>query len=403
MIRGKKFPWFDEPDISEQRGFLIRQIPDSDCFILTPSAKKFSWEYDDKNPYGENSELNWRSSILDSEGYEISGGYPKFFNMFEKYLPDGSMTYIDTKISEAIQNKTAILTKKEDGSLIIRSVYNNRVIFRTRGSYHLPQVEGVVNFEEKVINLIYSKYRNLFDATILPEYDLLFEFVSPENRIVIPYENEELIFLHAKDKKQKFLSWEKLQELSLIYHLHLVEEINKLKFCQTPKELKDVINQMETSGEFPYEGLVVRSPEGFMAKIKGEQYLAQHKLKNVFNYEKMVEIIQNKQINDIDHLKIYLQEDLLLDWETLSGLDEMFDKYQIRLNKYISVLEDIENFVFSWKPYPENNNVQKQFALDVKDREYSFLYFSVFNLNKNKDKLEQSKKKLFDEIVLKGK
>ena len=389
-IMTRKFPWFQNTEEIERRKFNIRPVPNSSWFLITPRIDKREWEYDVANPFSEDSELNWRSSVINENGFEISGGLPKFMNFGET----GHFSYVDQRISDSIGNNSAILTKKEDGSLIIRSVFENKVILRTRGSSQLSEVEGSVNFNKLVNKLIEEKYPFLLDPSFLPEIELYFEFVSPENRIVVVYEKEDLVFIHAKIRENhRLLSWDELEYLAKNYNLNLVETIDLN--CDNALELRDKINSMEKDGSWPFEGIVVRSPEGFMSKIKGEKYLAQHQFKAGFNYGKMVDICETHNISDFSSLKKYLEEDLGFDWEAVYGLDEMFSQYQERKQKFSMVVKNARNFV-------SNNNFleRKDFALAVKNIPCNSIYFAL--LDGREEKIKDVKEKMFNKIVKEG-
>lgn len=392
----KKFPWFDNQEEIEKRNFRLRPVPDSDRWLLTPSADKHKWEEE---------ELNWRSSLLNNEGYEISGGLPKFKNYGEDRNEVGEYSKIDKEIAHSVQNGTALLTLKADGSLIIRSVYENKVILRTRGSYELPNVEGTVNFQENVYKLVEEKYPCLLNPSILPNLDLYFEYISPENKIVVSYIESDLIFIHAKYREtQQLLTWQNLKELAAAYKLNLVP-LMEFK-VNNPVELKQQIDDLEKQGLWPHEGIVIRTLDGLMSKIKGEEYLYQHKLKSGFNYKKMVAICEDQNIKDYQNLKKFLQEELVLDWETIYELEDMFQMYLERRKQYENVLQPILDFVNNWEPVGEEN-IQKQFALAVKGFPNIAVYFYFYNHNQDV-KIEEAPEeksvmeKLFKQIVIKG-
>ncbi len=395
----KKFPWFNNYKEIEKRKYNLKPIPDSSWFLLTPAANKFEWDYDKKDPYGELSELSWRSSILDENGFEISGGLPKFYNWGENRDENGSYSYIDKKIAEDISNHKAIITKKEDGSLIIRSVYNNQVLFRTRGYHELPENIGEINFKEIVMKIINDKYPILLDPKILKDVDVMFEFISPENKIIIKYDTRDLILLAIKDKNShKILPRKLLEEIAASYNLNIVEVMFDFEKCSSPQDIKNLIDEMEINKTWQNEGVVIQSSDGFLVKIKGQQYLSLHKMKSNFNYIKMVEICEENYINNLEELKKYLKNILNLDWEDIYDIKYMFDLYIQRKNYFLSILDEIEFFVNNWKPQ-NNNNVQKQFATQVKNKSYSDIYFALFNYSSDSQKLNKSISKLFDKIV----
>lgn len=369
-MKTRRFPWFNNPTEIERRNFNVKHIPEQNIYVVTPSAKKFSWEYDYDSPYSDTSELNWRSSILDENGYEISGGLPKFMNYGEDVNSP-----VDKIIAKSVFDKKSVITKKEDGSLIIRSVVNNHVIFRTRGTHKLPSKEEAsgIDFENLVLEVIKNKYPILMDETFLPHTELYFEFISPHNRVVVPYEEADLIFIHAKERiSHRMLSWKELEEIASNGNLTIVQTINELNEAETPEEIKEIINKMEQNGEWPSEGIVIRDPStGYMVKIKGDEYLKHHRLKASLNYKRLVELCEVENLTSVEELKKHLQEVIGLDWEIISVVEELFDIYIQRKIQFISLYQELSNFVASWQNECKSKDkkaAKKDFYFSVKDK-----------------------------------
>lgn len=126
--------------------------------------------------------INCRGLIVNTKNKKIlAKSFQKFFNVeehlevFKKELPD----------------EEPIITTKEDGSLGILVWLNDEPWIATRGSFCSEQAIWATHWFRK--NVDYSN--------IPKELTLLFEIVYAQNRIVIQYDFEGLIFLAAIDTK----------------------------------------------------------------------------------------------------------------------------------------------------------------------------------------------------------
>lgn len=404
---GKKFPWFNDPEEIERRGFDIKPV-ENDRFLVVPKPSKFKWDYNPDDPYDENSELNWRSSLLNKEGEEISGGLPKFMNFGESKETSGNFNKIDRTITQAISNHNALLTLKEDGSLIIRSVYKGEVIIRTRGSSKIADSENFKENREEIMNIIRNKYPILLDPNFLPDLDLFFEYISPKNIIIIKYDEPELIFLHAKERKtQKLVNWDKLDDIANKYGFKLVNIVKELNEAKSAQELKTIIDRLEKEGSWPHEGVVVRSPEGYMSKIKGEDYITQHKIKSHFNYGILVKLCEENNINNLNSLKQFLIDNYGADWEILHGLEETFKEYLVRKNNFNQLVKKSEEYVENWianniSETMTPKEMKKKFAIEIKDMpsDSKFSLFLMFANKVSNEDISKDLKKLFKVMVI---
>jgi len=137
----------------------------------------------------EESTLCYRSSVWDSNGYLISAGFPKFFNLTEKPAIN---PFIET-----VHWKNSNIIEKMDGSLLIVSPHKGNVILRTRGTV---DARTLSNGDE--IEIFKKRYDKWFKTLITDECynptSFLFEWVSPRNRIVIDYGSEPEWYLVGK-------------------------------------------------------------------------------------------------------------------------------------------------------------------------------------------------------------
>ncbi len=189
-----------------------------------------------------------RGLITDTEGNIIARGFEKFFNWEEH--GEGELPCKGDKIE---------ITEKLDGSLIIAFRYAEQVVYTTRGSFYSDQAQAA--------SVLYNTLYN--EDWIEERKSYLFEYIAPENRIVVAYSRPDLIHLAVLDINGVDLPRDSK------YHLVPVHE-----FSDTfSDELYDFLRQQP---DLNREGFVIRQVlEGqpnFRVKIKYESYCALHRL-----------------------------------------------------------------------------------------------------------------------------
>lgn len=253
-------------DISkiDSADFLVKEstIADEDCFLIVPQAIGTKWAEDN---------LHLRSVILNQKGDVISASFPKFFNWEEK--PD--ITGKPRSIEECK------VLEKLDGSTLILSKYKGQIILRTRGTFDATNLQ---NGSE--IDVILKKYPKLtsHNKENTWEYSLLFEWLSPTNRIVIKHDEVDIKLIGGIQHSNYGL-WSQ----QYLDHIASNLDVSRPKYWsfENITEMRKVIEKIE--GE---EGVCVYyNDDSNIRKIKGDEYLHKHRLKselgsrkNIFNY-----------------------------------------------------------------------------------------------------------------------
>lgn len=221
--------------------------------------------------------LWWRSRVETTYGDVVSQGFGKFFN-----LGQGPETLnIGLKdVARACESGDAVATLKLDGSLLIRSVYQGRVMLRTRGSFGFEHLDNAFEMEE-----FQQKYPALFDPTIAGNYSTLLEWVSPNNTIVLKYPEPALTVIGAVDHRaMTYVSLSELQDFARIFGVPLVHT-----FPLTVKGWEDMNADLEKNREI--EGYVIRlNREQSLVKVKCLPYLTKHALKSRLTSETLADM-----------------------------------------------------------------------------------------------------------------
>lgn len=238
-----------------------------------------------------------RGLILDIQNKKVVClSIPKFFNCFE--------------VSNAnIPNIPFSVYTKYDGSCLF-VWYNGEWNTSTRGSFSSEQANWAKEYLLKNIN-----YNNLNK-----NYTYVCEVIYPENRIVIPYKFSGLVLLVAYDN----ISGKEINHSDLL-------PLKDLGFMIAEKHdfnsIDDIVKICETLPANE-EGFVVRFEDGYRLKIKGESYLAVHRLISNITPIHVWECLLNCE--NMDSIRLQLPEELRFDFDSLVKI--LNDKFNLILN-----------------------------------------------------------------------
>ena len=261
---------------------------------------KYNLSYRDMWEDVSDGRLNMRGiTFIDGELKCIS--LPKFFNLGE------------CEIAVYPENEKYLMSK-EDGSLIsvfqvddllevktMKSVYSDvaiqaRTYFDTR-----PDLQG---FSMSLINKGLSPY---------------FEFISPQNRIVLRYEKDDFVFLGARcmTSGKMFLPWDML-----------VPSTITIPMLITPEKRDEYLEREDV------EGLVVVGEDGHMIKMKTSSYCQLHRILDMKTKKSFCEYY-NAHGNFDDVIGVLTQHGLHDDVEDLKKFEE---DYLEKMNTYLTII-----------------------------------------------------------------
>jgi hypothetical protein len=292
-------------DVSKVRADF-RIIEDAGLRLVCPRKNMWDWEDGER----------WiRSVVIDRDGFVVSCAWMKFGN-YGEFLDDTGA------LNKALANGgTVRFTHKHDGSLCIRYVHNGKVILRTRGTLYGGESDEdeSVPFGERFRAVAQAKYPRMLDPSWMCDRSLLFEYVAPDNMVVIRYKGEDLIFLgFVKHADLSVGTWEEILEIAAEGGLNLVE------LHDLPKEPLKLLEEIRTWKD---EGIVARcGDDQVFVKVKSAYYLANHRMKYSMNYETMVEFILGGDITSEQGLEDSLKQ-CDYDWEIIESAKEFYRRY----------------------------------------------------------------------------
>jgi hypothetical protein len=222
------------------------------------------------------SNLHQRSSVWNAQGELISASFKKFFNWDEK--PE-----IDTPPSNLGE---AQLMEKLDGSTLIVSRYKGHTIIRTRGTVDATLLDN--GHEVEGLMLKYPKFKAFIEKFETSPHSYIFEWTSPNNKIVLDYGAEPDITLIAMIGHADYF----LQPQSFLDLVALDFDLKR------PKKFEYAsIDEMKAAVEAfkGVEGLCVYYNNGqSIRKVKSAEYLFLHRAKSdISSLEKVIDLYFN--------------------------------------------------------------------------------------------------------------
>jgi RNA ligase len=302
------------PHISGREEFLVME-KEGYTVIKYAVAFEDTFQWDSNDPVGSAIRRECRGIIFNQDGELISRPYAKFFNVGEKP---------ETQLNEVNLYESHIVLEKLDGSMI-------RPIPTVEG-FNLATKAGVTDISQQAEEFIsdkphYAKFiHSMFDGKLTP----IFEWVSRKNRIVVDYENDNLILTAIRNTEMgHYLPYFNMLDLAEHWNIPVVQAVDGLAVQNIELFVKQ-IREWEDS-----EGVVLRFDTGHMVKIKADQYVLRHKTKDAINQEKnVISILLNDDVDDLiplltpeDATRIQeFQHAFWLSFEDVAG--EIYDLYR---------------------------------------------------------------------------
>ena len=240
-----------------------------------------------------NYRLAQYSDFFNNSGFEMRG-LTYVFNedgsLFKRYLLLHKFFNLN-QVEESQYSSVKDLSiksvyNKEDGSVasFIR-LPNGSVLGKSKMSFESDQAIGM--------NRLYksnSDLKRFVDWTLDNDYIAVFEYVAPNNRIVLRYQDEELILLRLRDNKTgEYLDLSKFSK-----------EIGCVKVAPSYLHSLDEIVELAQSVE-DKEGWIIEFTNGLFIKIKTSWYCERHGLltNDLYREHVLVKYILDDKIDDV--------------------------------------------------------------------------------------------------------
>jgi T4 RnlA family RNA ligase len=285
----------------------------------------------------------------------------KFFNLNQ--VPDSMYSVVKNY-------KIRYVNNKEDGSIAsFIKLPNGKVYGKSKMGFDNEQSGG--------INRVYKTnpdIKSFVDWTLDNDIVAIFEYVAPNNRIVLRYAKEELILLRLRDNKTG-------KHIDIKEHLDKIGTIKIAPF-EDDKALDDLIELSRT--EIDKEGWIVQFDNDHMLKIKTQWYIDRHGLltEDLYREHIIIGYILDDKIDDI-----------------LGQIPEEEVEAHDRINKIISIVKrSISDKVLEIKneydKFVKSGMSKKEYALKSRVGNPNFSF--IMNMIKADDLRKMSKEEILE-------
>ena len=290
----------------------------------------------------------------------------KFFNLNQ--VPDSLYSVVKNY-------KIKFVNNKEDGSIAsFIKLPNGKIIGKSKMGFDNDQADGI-NRVYKTNKEVKSLVDWSLDNNIVP----VFEYVAPNNRIVLRYPSEELILLRLRDNVTG-------KHIDIRDHL---DKVGSIRVSPFEDEIKDLDQLIElTATQVDKEGSIVTCEDemgrDFFFKIKTPWYMSLHGLltDDLYREHIIIGYILDDKIDDI-----------------LGQIPEDEKEAHIRINKIIdivkkSISDKVSEIEKDYRQYVSMNISKKDYAINYRKNNPNFGF--VMNMVKADDLKKMSKAEILD-------
>jgi len=287
--------------------------------------------------------------FVDDEAFELRGltfvenpetGEWERNLLLQKFFNVGQTTgwmYEDVK-----DKKITRVQNKEDGSIVsFVKLPNGSIRAKSKTSFESDQAKMAQKFFDRK-SIMKEEVDHLLSKGKTP----VFELVSPENQIVLEYQNTELVLLQIRNEDGTYMSEKDLKWYSMVMC------IKQAKVFDESYHNLDFLLELKETNQENIEGWVVTFEDGQMAKIKTDHYIQLHGLigPDAFRENLLVQTILDGNMDDVIAQ--------LVPGEKKDKMIEMDRKIVHNFNHLINVFKDLRGRYFN--EFSEN---RKEFAL----------------------------------------
>jgi RNA ligase len=220
-----------------------------------------------------------RGLIFDRNGTLISRPFHKFFNVNERDETQSHLIDLD---------QPHVILEKLDGSMVRPFALGN--------AYRLGTKMGItdVSMQAEVWVAGHANYHDFIMLHIERGQTLIFEWCSRKQRIVVDYPEDRLVLTAIRDiNTGAYKSYEQMRTYAEAYGIDIVRQ-----YEGTVANMQALL--AETHDLVGQEGWIIRFADGHMLKIKGSEYVLQHKAKDsILRENGVIEMLLDEKLDDV--------------------------------------------------------------------------------------------------------
>lgn len=229
--------------------------------VIKDGYQVIDYVYIDSSSLDDPIRAECRGIKFDMDGNLLARSFNKFFNYGER-----NIVYP--------WNDEYIVMDKADGSMIHPAIVNNELVFMTR----MGRTEHAIKAERHLNDRIRHHCYDLLLGGFTP----IFEWVSPDNQIVIPYESDRLILLAIRvNHNGRYMNRKYVEDWANLLGVSPIETYNLTLHDDNIAEIRQNFRGIE--------GFVVFFPGTQQyVKIKTDEYVQMHRAVSFFEREDMI-------------------------------------------------------------------------------------------------------------------
>jgi T4 RnlA family RNA ligase len=344
--------WFKEKGFSSvvegkdsltaELGIKVKEYPEHDLYVFNYCQIE--------SPKTHPVVMECRGLILDNNFTPVCRPFDRFFNHGEAL-----------NVTENFDITSSIVYEKLDGSLVKLFFWNDKWRVATRGTafaesenYTGEVFESLIT---KAFGVQYGKLDEKLKNISLPkDCTFIFEYTSPNNRVVTPYQEDKMYLLGARHNvrgnefKSSALCWaHEMQRVGLN-----VAKPKTFKFS-SEEEMKQFVNSLDGL----QEGVVAHDLKNdIRVKLKAEQYVAIHRLRgdSIPTPKRIMGLVVTNETE-----------------EYLAYFPEERDRFAPYMEEWTNIGHRIECVWLAAQLIQD----QKEFALFVKENPFAFVLFKA--------------------------
>jgi T4 RnlA family RNA ligase len=316
------------------------------------------------------------------KGYEMRGltfVFNEDGSLFNRYVlleKFFNLNQVPESLYSVVKNyKIKFINNKEDGSIAsFVKLPNGKIIGKSKMGFDNDQADGI-NRVYKTNKEVKSLVDWALDNNIVP----IFEYVAPNNRIVLRYPSEELILLRLRDNVTG-------KHIDIRNHL---DKVGSIRVAPFEDEIKDLDHLIELNAtQVDKEGSIVTCEDehgrDFFFKLKTPWYCERHGLltEDLYREHIIIGYILDDKIDDI-----------------LGQVPEDEKEAHERINKIITIVkkaisDKVSEIEKAYEQFVKSGISKKDYAINQRKGNPNFGF--VMNMVKADDLRKMSKEEILD-------
>lgn len=258
-------------------------------YALEDGLVNFSYAILEKESFNNPLAREFRGMLYDVQNETpVIRGFHKFFNLDEREenrfenLPWADLVDIQVKL---------------DGTCIMASLYNGRLIVKTKNSMKgdlVDQAREMILANDKLVDIL-KAYEN--EGTLI--FERLYTGHDESSGVVTEYAHDELVLLTIRNNKEGYYYGLKhLAPFVKVNQRTVQEDITLHEILNSPDDMKHVRRQIADMKAANHEGFILVFKDR-MVKVKTDTYLNQVSTLSNLNDREVARLVLEDKLDDI--------------------------------------------------------------------------------------------------------